>query len=131
MTLLEVQYPVDELRVAIRSTDDGRGSASNSAGRRKAHAVRKVGRSRRQTLTIAVHRADASVYYRRLEPEEYRLLRALQRGRPIGRAIAEGLKESVRTPDEIPQLLQEWFGAWAQFGWLTVYEKRKKGRESR
>ncbi|MFN7991982.1 MAG: putative DNA-binding domain-containing protein [Bryobacteraceae bacterium] len=131
LSLLEVQYPVDELRVAIRATDDGRHSASNSSGRRKSHAVRKVGRSRKQALTIAVHRVDASVYYRRLEPEEYRLLRALQRGQPIGRAIFEGLNGSQRTPDEVPQLLQEWFGAWAQFGWLTVFEKRKKGRESR
>lgn len=131
LSLLEVQYPVDELRVAIRATDDGRNSASNSAGRRRAHAVRKIGRSRKQTLMIAVHRVDASVYYRRLEPEEYRVLRALQRGQPIGRAIAEGLKGTHRTPDEIPQLLQEWFGAWSQFGWLTVFEKRKKGRESR
>lgn len=125
VTLLETQYPVDELRVAIRAADEGRSSASNAASRRRAHSVRKVGRSRKQQVFIAVHRVDSSVYYRRLEREEFQILRALQQGRPIGRAIATGLKHSVRPPDEIPQLLRLWFGAWAQFGWLTVYEKRK------
>lgn len=130
VTLLETQYPVDELRVSIRAADEGRSSASNAASRRRAHSVRKVGRSRKQQVFIAVHRVDSSVYYRRLEREEFQILRALQQGRPIGRAIAGGLKHSVRPPDEIPQLLRLWFGAWAQFGWLTVYQKRK-GKESK
>lgn len=70
ISLLQVKYPVDELRVALRAADDGRDPLSNSTGRRKAHVVRRLGQSPRQTLMIAVHRIEGSVYYRRLEPEE-------------------------------------------------------------
>jgi len=132
LTLLELQYPVDQLRVAIRATEEGRNSASNVAGRRKAHAVRKIGRSRKQQLFVAVHRVDSSVYYRRLDPEEFQLLGSLRSGRPIAAAIREAFKSGTkRVPDELPRLLEAWFGAWAQFGWLTVYQKKTKGRDSK
>lgn len=131
LTLLEVRYPVDELRAAIRAADEGRSSASNFAARRKAHAVRKVGRLNKQALMIAVHRVDSSVYYRRLEVEEFRILRELARGRTIEQSIAAGLKGTRRAPDQIPQLLSEWFHLWAQFGWLTVGHKDNGGKKGR
>ncbi len=131
VTLIELQYPVDELRIAIRTTDDGRNSASNAAGKRKAHAVRKVGRLQEQQLFVGVHRVDSSVYYRRLEPEEFQLLGALRNGRPASAAIREAFEGTRREPDEVPNLLGSWFAAWAQFGWLTVYQTKTKGRKSR
>ncbi len=125
VTLLALQYPVDELRVAIGATEEGRNSASNVASRRKTHAVRKIGRSTKQQLFVAVHRVDSSVYYRRLEPEEFQLLGSLRSGRPIAAAIGKAFRQSTdRVPAEIPGLLEGWFGAWAQFGWLTVYQRR-------
>jgi hypothetical protein len=131
ITLLELQYPVDELRVAIRSNEEGSATASNTfnngATHRKRRAIQKVGQARKEQLFVAVHRVDSSVYYRRLEPEEFRLLEALRDGRPVVRAIQEAFCESTRTAEEIPGLLESWFGAWAQFGWLTVFQKKRKG----
>lgn len=131
VSLLALRYPVDELRVVIRSTDAGRDSASNTTGKRRAHAVRKMGRLRQQQLFVAVHRVDSSVYYRRLETEEFRLLCALRNGRTVTAAIGEAFEGAQRDADQIPQLLEIWFAAWARFGWLTVYRKTTKGNRSR
>ena len=131
ITLLELQYPVDELRVAIRSNDEGSATASNTASHCKRRAIQKVGRASTEQIFVAVHRVDSSVYYRRLEPDEFSLLEALRAGRPILRAIQEVFGESTRTAEEIPGLLESWFGVWAQFGWLTVFQKNRKGSKSK
>ena len=134
VTLLELQYPVDELRVAVRSNEEGSATASNAASHRTRRAVQKVGQARKEQIFVAVHRVNSSVYYRRLEPEEFRLLEALRDGRPVVRAIQEAFGESTRTAEEIPGLLESWFGAWAQFGWLALFDKKafqKKRKGSR
>lgn len=136
ITLLQLEYPVDELRVAIQGVDEGSGAASNMAVERKRSVVQKIGLAQRQQLFVAVHRVDSSVYYRRLEPEEFEILQRLQAGQPIGRAIQTAFLGSAIAPDALPRLLESWFGAWAQLGWLiiwkkpTVFQKTTKGSES-
>lgn len=131
VTLLTLRYPVDELRVAIRSEDESREAASNSSGNRRVHAVRKIGRLPQQQLFVAVHRVDSSVYYRRLEPEEFQVLAGLRDGRTLRAAIGDAFEGTMREPDQIPVLLESWFAAWARFGWLTVFRKRTKGSTSK
>ena len=131
ITLLALQYPVDALRVMIRNDDDDFGTTSNAAGKRKRRSVQKLGRTRQTPLFVAVHRVDSSVYYRRLEPEEFRLLEALRAGRSVPRAIAQTFQNPARPAEEIPALLESWFAAWAQLGWLTVSLTNKKGRKSK
>jgi hypothetical protein len=58
------------------------------------------------------------VYYRRLAREEFRLLKAIERGVPIGEAIDDAFTESALPPEEISPLLERWFATWAQLGWL-------------
>jgi hypothetical protein len=109
--LLEFQYPVDELRIQIGRQLEEHGQASNAVaaptGRR---VVGRHARPKRQQIFLAVHRVEFTVYYRRLDPEEFALLLAFGHGRSIGAALQDSQVE--------PAEIQTWFGNWAQLGWL-------------
>jgi putative DNA-binding protein len=126
ISLLELHYPVDELRIKIRACHEGSGVASNVALSKKRRAVHQVRRLRPQRIFVAVHRLDLSVYYRRLSREEFRLLQSLRAGRSIAGAIRLAFQGDSLDPAEVPSMLKAWFRAWAEFGWLSVRPIRKE-----
>ena len=120
ITLLKLSYPVDDLRVQLSRAEEDHGTASNAV---RAHTHRAVSRTRRlqpQELYVAVHRVDFTVYYRRLDREEFLLLEALRAGRTIGSA--------VRMAAAAEEKLETWFATWAELSWLCPH---KKGRRCR
>jgi hypothetical protein len=58
------------------------------------------------------------VYYRRIDDRESRLLGALRDGSPIGEAIHRAFENSPATISERQSMLERWFAAWAELGWL-------------
>ena len=127
ISLLELHYPVDELRIKAHAGQEVSGAASNAVLVKKRHAVHKVLRSRPEPIFLAVHRLDLMVYYRRLSREEFRLLQALRSGRTIANYIAFAFQGSPMEPGGIPPLLKTWFSAWSEFGWLTVRPRKSRG----
>jgi hypothetical protein len=110
--LLELQYPVDDLRVKISRHSEEHNRASNavSAPTRR-RIVRRYAQLKPQQIFLAVHRVEFTVFYRRLAPGEFGLLQAIRRGRPIGEALEAAT-------DLEPQQVQTWFANWARLGWL-------------
>jgi hypothetical protein len=106
--LLSLRYPADDLRLRVNDQK------------------KRLPRVRPQQIYVAVHRLDYTDYYRRLAPEEHRLLSALSVGKPIGQAIGSAFENSsVVDP---AALLEQWFGAWCQLGWLC---RPKRGKISK
>ena len=126
ISLLELTYPVDELRVRVNADQEGSTTASNVAIKKNHKSLPQARQLPRSTIFLAVHRLDLSVYYRRLIREEFRLLNALRAGRSIRKAIEVAFQGSSVAAAEIPDLLRIWFAAWAEFGWLTA-PRRTKG----
>jgi hypothetical protein len=113
--LLELQYPVDELRIKVSQHSEEHDRASNAvAAPSRRHIVRRYARLKPQRIFLAVHRVEFTVYYRRLDANEFRLLQAIGQGQTIGAALDSLLTDSE--PD--PQTIQTWFANWAQMGWL-------------
>jgi hypothetical protein len=110
--LLELQYPVDELRIKIGSQSEEHGRASNAvaAPTSRGRVVRRYARLKPQQIFLAVHRVEFTVYYRRLDPQEFALLRVFAQGWSIGAALEDNEAE--------PAKIQTWFANWAQLGWL-------------
>ncbi len=109
--LLDLQYPVDELRTKVNRHSEERGAASNAVSQPgPRHIVRRYARGKPQQIFLAVHRVEFTVYYRRLEPQEFRLLQAIGGGSPIGAALED--------PESEAEKVQTWFANWAQLGWL-------------
>jgi hypothetical protein len=117
--LLDLSYPVDELLIAVRqgagSSDT---SSNNAAANRKVSAVRRVAKLPPAQIWLAAHRQEFMVYYKRLTPEEYRMLTAIQAGTALGVAFEAAFTNSSMDEEARPGFLQECFHQWTILGWL-------------
>jgi hypothetical protein len=125
--LLALKYPVDDLRIQVNRASQDRGAASNTALKQKHRTMtRRVARSRPERIFLAVHRLDYTVSYRRLAAEEYLLLGALRDGLVIGEAIDLAFENSSASMKKRRSMLETWFAAWAQLGWLCSSKTTKE-----
>ncbi|MDQ2949966.1 MAG: DNA-binding domain-containing protein [Acidobacteriota bacterium] len=130
ISLLELHYPVDELRIKVNADQEGSAVTSNLALRKMHRSSPHVRLLQPEPIFLAVHRLDLSVYYRRLHAEEFRLLEALRVGRSIGNAIRLAFRDSSVAADDVPALVRVWFATWAEFGWLLAARRAGRGLHS-
>jgi hypothetical protein len=71
-------------------------------------------------IFFAVHRNELSVYFKRLEPEAYRLLTALRGGASLESACGEAFADSRDLPETAATKIQTWFATWMKLGWLCA-----------
>jgi Putative DNA-binding domain len=118
ITLLALEYPVDDLRLRVSELAEGHGEASNAVLRR--HERRAVQRFslKREAVYVAVSRSGEWVCYRRMDADEFRLLDALRGGSPVGEAIDAVFGDSELPLDDLRARMQEWFRTWAESGWF-------------
>jgi hypothetical protein len=127
LSLLELGYPVDDLRIEANQWIEEREGASNAPSndrveRDRGAAARRYRRLKRRQIRLAVYRAGNVVYYRRLDDGEFELLAALSAGRPVGEALEEALETGIASDEDAGALaasVQNWFAEWARMGWLT------------
>jgi hypothetical protein len=129
--LLELRYPVDDLLLAVKHGDDAADFASNAIQERKKRSkVRAVAKLEPAQIFVAVHRLDFSVYFRRIEPEEFALLGALRSGKTIERAIELAFRKSAVPAADRAAFVQHSFQTWATLGWFCRPEEKHARRES-
>jgi hypothetical protein len=122
--LLDLRYPVDDLLLEVRKDDEDTDFASNAfQERRKRKRVQAVAQLKPDNIFLAVHRIDNSVYFRRIQREEFAILTALKRGKPLGKAIEAALRGTSITLEERPAAVQKWFQNWATLGWFCQLQK--------
>jgi hypothetical protein len=116
---LKLHHAVDNALIALRSDAGSNNSSSNSATAsrmvRRFHAVSGV---ERETIYLAVHRYDDTVYYKRLSAEDFHLLHAIQQGRTLMDAIDAAFESSDMPEAERPGYIQSAFEHWMSLGWL-------------
>ena len=117
--LLSFHYPVDDLLLAMRKEDEDKDFASNAfEERRKRKHVRAVAKLKPGAIFLVVHRIDNSVYFRRIEAEEFAVLAVLRQGKTLEKAINAAFRRSAIPPDEQAASVQQWFQNWATLGWF-------------
>jgi len=113
VTLLELDYPVDNYVIAVKQRNVLRTEASNTMESARAVTKQKrVARPRPERVYVAVHRLDNRLYYKRLERPAFLVLQALNAGQPLAKAITaagRGVK---------PEQVGQWFSIWMELGWL-------------
>jgi hypothetical protein len=120
LRVLELHYPVEDLLIELRSESGSSDASSNNASTgRKAQRVRRVAALNPKHIFLAVHRHENSVYYKRLDREDYLLLKSLLAGSSIGNAIDAAFAESAIPEDERSSWLQQTFASWSALGWFT------------
>lgn len=119
LQLLSLRYPVDELLLAIRQSSFNRAMASNAIAKNQQRTrVRKITRQKPQSIFLAVHRMDNSVYFKRLEPAAFALLVALRNGKSLLEAAGTAFQGSVVPESTLLSTLQGWFENWSSLGWF-------------
>jgi hypothetical protein len=116
MTLLQLGYPVDDLRIRVEEVTEKAGASNTIVGRRQRAAVRRYGSVASAPTFLAVHRLEFTVYYKRLTPGEFRILVDLRQGRPLGDALA-GISDE--------RAVEAWFTTWSRLGWLCSPERQE------
>lgn len=121
LRLLDLAYPVDDLLLAIRAQEEESESdvASNVVLERATQKRRKhIVLPRPKKVYLAVHRQKMIVYFKRLEPEAFALLRALQAGKPLSEAIEASVNWSNRDIAHVTGNVRGWFANWSSLGWF-------------
>jgi hypothetical protein len=118
LTLLDLRYPVDDLRLQLNDLPEGHAGASNAVLRHKERRVVQRHSLKAEPVFVAVHRLDDIVFYKRLEPAEFRLLQALGAGKAVGEAIDSVFGDSAQPLEEVSRQMEEWFASWSRNGWF-------------
>jgi hypothetical protein len=127
--LLSFRYPVDDLLLEVRKEDQDTDFASNTFQEHpKRKRVRAVAKLKPAQIFLAVHRIDYSVYFRRLDQEEFSILTALRHAKTLAAAVELAFRRSKIAPDERPLKVQAWFQTWATLGWFCRPEKKRAAR---
>jgi hypothetical protein len=127
--LLKFRYPVDSLVLEIKKFNDDTEFLSNAfRERRKRKRVSAVAQLKPKTIFLAVHRADDSVYFRRLQATEYTLLLAMQKGQTLGQAVSAAFGKRSQHADADLAQVTEWFQNWSRLGWFCT-PPRKSGKQ--
>jgi len=72
----------------------------------------------RSAVFLVVHRYDNSVYYRRIDLENFRLLSALQKEAPLGDALENAFRNSPLSAEEQAAKIQSYFAHASELGWF-------------
>jgi hypothetical protein len=119
MSLLDLKYPVDDLLLEVRKEDEDTDFASNAfQEKHKRKRVQAVAKLDAADIFLAVHRIDDSVYFRRIEREEFVILGALQDGKSLANAIEAAFRKSRVPSGERSESVRKWFQNWAALGWF-------------
>jgi hypothetical protein len=118
LTLLTCRHPVDEYVLAVKRDGALRTEASNAVVARVEASSEGARLERGGLLHIVVHRVDNQLYYKRLEPEAARLLRAIKAGGTLAEACASAFARSKLGADEQARKIRAWFALWMRLGWL-------------
>ena len=119
LRLLDLKYPVDDLLLEVRKEDEDTDFASNAfQERHKRKRVQAVAKLKPAAIFLAVHRVDDSVYFRRIQREEFAILSALRAGKTLSQAIEAAFKKTKLPVQDRATALQQWFQNWSTLGWF-------------
>ena len=132
LQLLDLAYPVDELLLKVRETEEPETDISSNVVMmdHSDSAPRKpVPLPKGKKVFLAVHRQENIVYFKRLKPEGFALLRAIQQGQPLSQAIETSVNWSGKKLERVMEQLHDWFANWSQLGWFCRPPEKRPNNE--
>jgi hypothetical protein len=120
LRLLELEYPVDDLLLRIREDEDPENDIASNVVVEIAHHRRskRISLPKSRKIFLAVHRQENTNYFKRLEPEAFALLQAIQQGKSLSEAIEASVSWTNKEVNEITGQLHGWFANWSSLGWF-------------
>lgn len=133
LRLLHLVHPADSFVVSAHRRQSSADVASNAVTSAKRPRSRVLPKSllKPADIYLGVHRHDHFVYYKRLGREEYRLLRSLETGNPLGEALDAAFQASAIAETDRPGHVQAWFQNYAELGWFCRHKSSAAVRAAR
>jgi len=120
LQLLDLQYPVDEVVLAVHKATPEIDIVSSAVSERRQGSHLRLPTVNRSSTYLAVHRFGDSVYYRRIEREEFLLLADLGDGDSIATAIERAFEGRKVTPEQQAASIQDYFAHASELGWFCL-----------
>ena len=118
--LLDLHYPVDDLLLAVKQDPPADIASNAMEERQKRKKVSAAARLKPSPVYLTIHRIDNTVYFRRLEKEEFAILSALQNGRTLERAVIAGFAGSKLPTQGRASHVAAWFENWSSMDWFVL-----------
>ena len=115
--LLDLSYPVDDLLIRVRNEEREAGMVSNAVTKRLRSNKKRSRLPHPERILLAVHRAENSVYFKRIDQEAFTILCALRDGKRLSDAV-DAVDWGVLPPEEASAHVQQWFAYWSAHGWF-------------
>jgi hypothetical protein len=132
LRLLHLLHSVDDFVIDVHRRQASQSVASNAVtGVKRSRSRRLPASLKRGNIFLGVHRHENAVYYKRLDSEEYQLLRALDAGKTLGEALDHAFLSSALPEEERPARVQAWFQNWAELGWFCRHKPAAARRAAR
>lgn len=126
LQLLDLEYPVDEVVLAVHKVTPEADMASNAASEIRQAPKVTLPEVSRSSVYLAVHRFEDSVYYRRIDREEFLLLADLRDGDSVATAIERAFEGSKLAPNLQAARIQDYFAHASELGWFCLPESVKE-----
>lgn len=120
LRLIALDYLADDLVLGLHNHEKRQTSEAGVRHEESPDAPAKLPKLRRRPTWLAAHRVDLSVFYRRLQPEEFLTLASIQQGLPLAEAITAGFVDSNIPESRRAASVSEWFANWAELGWICA-----------
>ena len=115
--LLDLKYPVDDLLIKVRSELEETDIVSNAVTERTHSRSRRRRLPEPERIFLAVHRADNTVFFKRIDHEAFTILTSLRQGMTLSNAVDE-VDWSGRNIEAAMADVQKWFAYWSASGWF-------------
>ena len=115
--LLDLSYPVDDLLIRVRNEEQETSMVSNAVTERPRSNKKRSRPPKPERILLAVHRAENSVYFKRIDQEAFTILCALRDGKRLSGAV-DTVDWSGRTIEDATVAAQHWFAYWSAQGWF-------------
>lgn len=122
LRLVAMDYAADEVVLGLHKREKRQTSEAGVEQEEEEIPPAELPRLRRRPIWVAAHRLEFSVYYRRLQREEFVTLGAIRGGLPLAEALAAGFEDAQIPQSLHAQLVQQWFADWAELGWICAPE---------
>jgi hypothetical protein len=122
LSLLTLGHAVDDFVLAVKRDGALRAEASNAVAHHAAGSRQRVAPPLPGRIHLAVHRLENVLYYKRLDPLEIRLLRALAAGRTLAAACAAVFRRWRLPAESQAEKVRAWCAVWIQLGWICARE---------
>jgi len=120
LQLIALDYPADDLVLALHHREKRQASEAGVKHEDTSTLPAQLPKLRRRPTFLASHRVDFSVYYRRLQREEFLTLDAIRQDLSLVEALEAGFADSRIPESRRPRQIREWFANWAELGWICA-----------